>query len=69
MRSLSKDVYRRLAGLGAGPDDTEDVRLQKMLMVISVLLIIPAGAMWSASYVLLDEPQAAFVPAGYIVLS
>lgn len=69
MRSLSKDVYRRLAGLGAAPDDTEDVRLQKMLMVISVLLIIPAGAAWSASYVLLDEPRAALVPAGYVVLS
>lgn len=69
MKSLSNDVYRRLAGLGAAPDDTEDVRLQKMLMVISVLLIIPAGAMWSASYVLLDEPQAALVPAGYVVLS
>lgn len=66
-------ALRRMFGivekLGANPDDTGDVRLQKTLLVSIAAMIIPAGVIWGAIYLAFGEPLAAVIPFGYSAFS
>ena len=47
--SLLQRALNFISGIGATPDDTEDLRLQKTLLLIGTLLFIVAGALWAAT--------------------
>ena len=50
-------------------DDSDDIRQQKSLLVAFSLLVLPAGIIWGAIYLVFDEPFAASIPLAYSVLS
>ena len=62
-------ILWRIARIGAGPADTDEVRLQKTLLVASTLLMAPAGILWGAIYLYFDEPLAASIPLSYSAAS
>jgi guanylate cyclase len=55
--------------IGADPGDSQDERLRKALLVGVSLMVLPAGLLWGALYVIFDEPVAALFPWGYTVAS
>jgi guanylate cyclase len=64
-----KSLLNRLSNLGYAPDDSEDVRLQKSLMVAGSFMFIAAGAAWGVAYIVLGEPVAGMIPLSYSVVS
>jgi signal transduction histidine kinase/CheY-like chemotaxis protein/PAS domain-containing protein len=55
--------------IGAAPDDSEETRLRKRLLVASVFLVLPAGLIWGLVYLLFGETMAGFLPLLYAALS
>jgi guanylate cyclase len=55
--------------IGSQPGDSEEVQLQKSLLVISTTLIGIAGFLWGLIYLYFDEPIAASIPLVYSFLS
>lgn len=49
--------------------DSEDLALQKRMLVGASGLITVAAAIWGAVYLVLDEPLAALIPGGFAVLT
>lgn len=58
-----------LGRIGADRDDSEEVRLQKALMVTGSLMFIIAGALWGVLYIQLGEPLAGAIPVSYAITS
>jgi len=57
------------ARLGADPADSDDLRLQKRLLVGGSFMFILAGAVWGVAYLLLGETLAGSIPISYLVIS
>jgi adenylate cyclase len=51
------------------PGDESEVRAQKTLLVLSALLFIPPGLVWSAIYFINGERLSAAIPFAYVVVS
>jgi guanylate cyclase len=58
-----------VARIGADPDDSDEVRLQKSLLTLGSLMFIVAGALWGVLYLLLGEPIAGAIPLSYAIVS
>jgi len=69
IRSIIPRIFLFLSRIGADPNDSDDLRLQKTLVVGSTLMIIPAGIVWGVTYILFSEPLAALFPLIYVVRS
>ena len=63
-RSLSS-----LLELGATPNDSQNVRLQKRTLITTSLLGLAIGFGWGAIYLILGEPLAASIPGLYGVFT
>jgi len=63
------DVLVRISQLGAGPTDSNDVRMQKSLLVAGSFMFIAAGAAWGVAYIALGEPLAGMIPLSYSIVS
>lgn len=50
-------------------DANDELRLQKTLLVISTLIILPVGPIWGESYILLGDSRAGLWPFAYSSLS
>ena len=50
LRGWLQRALARLAVVGADPDDDEDTRLQKALLVLIAILILPISAIWAVLY-------------------
>ncbi|MBP7694096.1 MAG: GAF domain-containing protein, partial [Anaerolineales bacterium] len=61
--------FARLLEIGADPADSEAARFDKQLLMASVLVILPAGLLWSGLYLALGAPSAGGLPLLYSVLS
>jgi adenylate cyclase len=59
----------RLARRVSPPGDESEVRAQKTLLVLSALLFIPPGLVWSAIYFIYDERLSAAIPFAYVIVS
>ncbi|HAF10163.1 MAG TPA: guanylate cyclase [Chloroflexi bacterium] len=51
------------------PADESEIRTQKTLLVLSALLFIPPGLVWSAIYFIYDERLSAAIPLAYVIVS
>ena len=69
IRRLSQQILPRLARIGVGPNDSDDVRLQKNSLVLGSVMFIFAGALWGILYFLLGHPVAGAIPFSYAVVS
>jgi class 3 adenylate cyclase len=59
----------RLLALGARPDDDEDTRLRKILLLVAVLTIAPLAVLWGLLYWVVGATVPAFVPWAYAAIS
>lgn len=63
------NLLHRVARIGADPDDDDDIRLQKSLLVVCAIPFVLAGAAWGLTYILVGEPLAGMIPLSYSVIS
>lgn len=63
------DTFAWVARIGADPDDDDEIRLQKSLLVVCALPFALAGAVWGLIYILFGEPLAGMIPLFYTVIS
>ncbi|MGB7859527.1 MAG: adenylate/guanylate cyclase domain-containing protein, partial [Acidimicrobiia bacterium] len=55
--------------IGSLSTDSEDVALQKRMLVGAAGPVMVAAALWGLVYLILNEPLAASIPGGYAVLT
>ncbi len=55
--------------IGTEPSDSEEIRLQKRMLVTAAALVVVPAAVWSVTYYILGEPVAALIPGGYALLT
>ena len=67
--NLWRPVVSSVERIGADEADSEDVRLQKRLLVAIALMIIPAAILWGGIHLSFDEPLAASIPLFYAAVS
>jgi class 3 adenylate cyclase len=58
-----------LLTLGSDPQDSEDERVRKILLLTAVLILLPLTAGWGIIYWIVGAPIAAAIPWAYTVLS
>jgi adenylate cyclase len=66
-RAAAVRVTARLALIGADPQDDEDLRARKALLVLISVLILPVAALWGALYLAFGSPVGV-VPLVYFVV-
>lgn len=64
-----RKVFAWVARIGADPNDEDDIKLQKSLLVICAILFIFAGAAWGLMYILFGEALAGMIPLSYSAIS
>ena len=64
-----KKSFDLIALIGANPGDSEEIKLQKSLLVICSFPFIFAGAGWGIAYILLGEKLAGLIPLSYSFIS
>jgi len=69
IRDLIKQVFPLVARIGADPNDDDDIRLQKSLLVVCAFPFMFAGAAWGLMYILFNEPFAGAIPLSYSIVS
>ena len=69
MPRLFKQGLELIERTGASADDTDDIRLQKNLLVAVALMIGVAAVIWGGIYLTFGEPLAASMPFAYAAIS
>lgn len=64
-----KNLLEKIALIGAEAGDSEELRLQKSLLVLSTIPFIISGASWGFMYILFDEITAGLIPLSYSIFS
>ena len=59
----------KVSAIGSDPNDNEDTRLQKTLLVFSSLMMASLAIVWSSIYLAFRENLAASIPFTYAILS
>ena len=65
---FSQKWLGKISKIGALPDDTDELRLQKSLLVISAFFFFAVGIVWGLIYILLGEPLAGAIPLGFTAI-
>lgn len=63
------ETLGRLLTIGAEPDDDEDTRLRKVLLLVAALIITPLAVAWGALYWTVGATGAAAIPWLYVGIS
>jgi adenylate cyclase len=66
---LIKKIFSRIAIIGSVQSDSEEIKLQKSLLVICSIPFIFAGAGWGIMYILFGEKLAGIIPLSYSLIS
>lgn len=56
-----RTILARAVSVGVDPDDPEDVRLKKTLLMTGMIMVIAATALWGAVYMVFNEPLASAI--------
>jgi guanylate cyclase len=71
--NLIQDLIRQMlplvARIGSDPNDDDDIRLQKSLLVVCAIPFMLAGVIWGLMYIFSNEPLAAAIPLSYSIVS
>jgi len=62
-------LLERLAGIGAAPGDSDEVRVQKVTLTLAALTVTVLSVIWVGTYLALGLPVSAAIPFGYQVAS
>ena len=68
-QKLLQQTLHLIAQIGSDPDDSDEVRLQKTLLVLGSSLFIAAGVLWGLIYFSFGEYMAGAIPLGYAIVS
>jgi len=63
------EIISRIARIGVEKTDSEEIKLQKSLLVICAIPFIVAGAAWGMMYMIFGERLAGIIPLGYALFS
>jgi hypothetical protein len=69
IQAMLQKAFSRVAQIGIDPQDSDEIRLQKTLMVVIALMVIPAAVLWGIAYLFFGEKLAASIPLSYAVMS
>jgi len=69
MRNLTQRLISSIARIGADPNDDDDIRLQKSLLVVCSFPFMLAGMVWGVMYFFFSEPLAGSIPLSYAFIS
>ncbi|HEY9527264.1 MAG TPA: adenylate/guanylate cyclase domain-containing protein [Anaerolineales bacterium] len=67
-KSLQRAVLA-ISRIGSDPNDDDDTRLQKSLLVVCAIPFIGAGVAWGILYIFSKEPLAGAIPLSYSFIS
>ena len=62
-------ITTRIFAIGRKPDDDRDTALQKLLLVLSTLMMAAMAVIWGGIYWLFDARMAAAIPLSYAAVS
>jgi adenylate cyclase len=62
-------LVERLAILGVAPDDSDDIRVQKVTLTLAAITVTLLSVVWVGTYLALGLPQSAAIPFAYQVVS
>jgi adenylate cyclase len=68
LRRIIDAALARLAEVGADPDDDEEMRLRKALLVLIAVLVLPISLLWAGLYLAFGSPVG-YVPLLYFAIS
>jgi adenylate cyclase len=70
---MIQEIFRKalpaIARIGSDPNDDDDIRLQKSLLVVCAFPFMVAGVAWGMLYVFFSEPLAGAIPLSYSLIS
>lgn len=66
---LIKQALPWVARIGSDPNDDDNIRLQKSLLVVCAIPFMFAGVAWGLMYIFFNEPLAGAIPFSYGVIS
>ena len=69
MKFAISSMLSRIGAIGYHPDDNEEVKMQKTLLVATAGTMGPMGFLWGGIYLYFNEPLAASIPLSYGVAS
>src|SRR3712207_2643584 len=69
LRTGLQRLLAALSRVGADPEDNDDLRLHKTLLVTASCLTFMPGLLWGITYLAFDEPLAGAIPGGYGLLT
>lgn len=69
LQKLVQRVLPSIAQIGSDPNDDDDIRLQKTLLVVCAFPFMVAGVAWGLLYVFSGEPLAGAIPLSYSLIS
>ena len=58
-----------ISRIGSDPNDDDDTRLQKSLLVVCAIPFMGAGVAWGILYIFSKEPLAGAIPLSYSFIS
>jgi adenylate cyclase len=68
-QKLFQQILPLIAQIGSDPNDRDEVRLQKTLLVLGSIMFIAAGAVWGLIYISFGEYIAGSIPLDYAIVS
>ena len=68
-QNLFQQLLLAMSRIGSDPNDDDDIRLQKSLLVVCAIPFIFAGAAWGIMYIFFNEPLAGTIPLSYSIIS
>jgi guanylate cyclase len=69
IQRLTQWALPAISRIGSDPNDDDDIRLQKSLLVVCAFPFMVAGVAWGLMYVFSDEPLAGAIPLSYSFIS
>lgn len=69
LQKLGQRVLLSISRIGSDPNDDDDIRLQKALLVVCAFPFMVAGVAWGLLYVLFNEALAGAIPLSYSFIS
>jgi guanylate cyclase len=69
IHNIVQAALNATTGVGAKAQDSEDLRLQKSMLVMSTVMFLIAGLLWGLMYFALGEIRTGWIPFGYGLFS
>jgi adenylate cyclase len=69
IQEMLQRTHLAIARIGSDPNDDDDIRLQKSLLVLCAFPFMVAGVAWGLLYILSNEPLAGAIPLSYSFIS